>query len=180
MTLPASTLEALFEASLHALLQQEEELIAADVSERSMCGRLSLHMSALLHQYGLDGYFADVEYNRNHGRIKTIVDGNARVIPVTCDLILHSRGRLAQDNLIAVEMKKYRRPDAEKTSDRERLEALTRRDFERIHSGDGLTDPEHVAGYILGVFLQADRQDRRCLAEYFQNGTRVDTRVFGF
>ena len=66
------------------------------------------------------GYYTDVEYNRNQGGIKTIrktIRGQTEeIIPINCDLILHSRGEdIGQDNLIAIEMKKSNRPASEKT-----------------------------------------------------------------
>ena len=65
------------------------------------------------------GYYTDVEYNRNAGGIKTIrktIRGQQEeIIPINCDLILHSRGEnVDQDNLIAIEMKKSNAPSAEK------------------------------------------------------------------
>ena len=37
-------------------------------------------------------YYVDVEYNRNKGKIKTIIDDNENVININCYLIIHSRG----------------------------------------------------------------------------------------
>ena len=51
----------------------------------------------------------DTEYNRNGGSLKTIFDNerDLKVIKVTCDIIVHSRGKnIKQDNLICIEMKK--------------------------------------------------------------------------
>jgi hypothetical protein len=43
---------------------------------------------------GLYDYFVDAEYNRKQeGQLKTILNNQQRVINITCDLILHSRGR---------------------------------------------------------------------------------------
>lgn len=70
-----------------------------------------LHLHALIAKdKSFFNYFVDIEYNRNKGSIKTIkkttLGPNGQIIPINCDLILHSRGnRLEQDNLIALEMK---------------------------------------------------------------------------
>ena len=75
----------------------------------------------MLQSEGFEGYYTDVEYNRNRGNIKTVkktIKGpTEHIINVTCDLIMHSRGKHPeQDNLIAIEMKKSNRPTAEKKS----------------------------------------------------------------
>lgn len=45
----------------------------------------------------------DVEYNRNAGHIKSIINEEIKVIHITCDLIIHSRGENEQqDNLLAL------------------------------------------------------------------------------
>ncbi|MFM5371324.1 hypothetical protein ACET9U_16385 [Aeromonas veronii] len=103
-------LKDLFERSFHIFINADVESILANVNERNLCGRLSIHLSGLLNEYGLDNYFVDPEYNRKQdGRIKTILDENFEVVTINCDLILHSRGsRIEDDNLIAIEMKKSR------------------------------------------------------------------------
>jgi hypothetical protein len=167
-------LAKLFDASLAAFLAADFETILDGVSERNSCARLGVHMTALLPRFRLDSYLVDPEYNRNHGEIKTFLAGEGQVIQLTCDLILHSRGRdIARDNLIAVEMKKFDRPELEKAKDRERLVALTKPSYDGIYSKDGVTIPEHVCGYQLGVFMQIDRHRRQILLEFFQNGARI-------
>ena len=117
--------------SFNQFMESELENILAGVNERNLCGRLAIHMSELLPEYGLENYFVDPEYNRKQdGRIKTILDENFVVVTINCDLILHSRGRSVEgDNLIAIEMKKSNRPQEEKDNDRKRLRALTKSSF---------------------------------------------------
>src|ERR1700722_3623018 len=102
----------LFYCSFERFLVRERDNILNGVSERNLCQRLGFYLEAERTASGLDGYYVDAEYNRQrNGRIKTIIDDQAREISITYDLILHSRGEIVQrDNLIAIEMKKSDRP----------------------------------------------------------------------
>src|SRR5689334_6632657 len=110
----------LFESSFGEFLSRESANILTGISERSLCTRLSIYMDRLRQKLGLEKYFVDTEYNRNGGRIKTILDDQMREVVINCDLVLHSRGQVAKrDNLITIEMKKAGRPEEEKERDRE-------------------------------------------------------------
>src|SRR3546814_18128724 len=92
---------------------------------------------------GYDGYRADTEYNRKQGgQVTTILDETMHVVRITCDLILHSRGRVVErDNLIALEMKRLSHPESEKQKDRVRLTGPTKTSY-----ADGWTaDRQRVA-----------------------------------
>lgn len=106
------------------------------MSERNLCQRLSIPMEKLAHDAGFLEYRADLEYNRaNDGRSKTIAGENFETVTY-CDLTLHSRGRVAdQDNLIAIEMKRRSHPATEKHKDRVRLITLTREPYEGALAG---------------------------------------------
>ena len=94
-----------------------------------------------------------MEYNRNNGKIKTIKNSKEEIITINCDLIIHSRGEIIeQDNLLALEMKKSTAPKEEKLKDKERLMALTKDTFDDVWPFDGKTLPEHVCRYILGIY----------------------------
>ena len=114
-------LKEIFLISNKKFIREDRYLLDSRVSERSLCGALMLHLNRLMLQTeGFDGYYTDVEYNRNRGNIKTVkktVKGpEEQIINVTCDLIMHSRGEHPeQDNLIAIEMKKSNRSQAEKS-----------------------------------------------------------------
>ena len=104
-------LVSLFEEANLAFLQGEHSLFRTEVAERTLCGVLMLHIHDIIKEDdSYSGYYTDVEYNRNAGGIKTIrktIRGQQEeIIPINCDLILHSRGEnVDQDNLIAIEMK---------------------------------------------------------------------------
>ena len=85
-----------------------------------------------------------------------------QVIQISADLILHSRGNnVAEDSLIAVEMKKSGRPTKEKHADRNRLRAMTKGSYDGIWSNDRTTHPEHVCGYRLGVMWRSTERPER-------------------
>ena len=67
--------------------QKEKSNILSGVSERNLCGRLSIYLEMLLEKYGLENYYSDPEYNRKQNeRVKTILDENMEVVTINCDL----------------------------------------------------------------------------------------------
>ncbi len=153
-------------------LGREHDNIQADISERNLCGRLMLHLDAATEGFELREYFTDTEYNRNLGDPKRIRHNpeDAPVI-ITCDLILHGRGRLSPDNLIAIEMKKKKHSRASKDADRRRLEALTR---SRAAASRLSRSQDHVYGYQLGLFIELDTKRTAYLIEVYKVGAKVD------
>ena len=133
----------------------------------------------------LNGYYVDVEYNRNKGGIKTIRktirDTDEKIIPINCDLIVHSRGEcVEQDNLIAIEMKKSNRSMEEKNKDRERLIALTKDSFDDVWAFDGRNLPEHVCRYVLGVYYEINYNRKKITIEYYRKGKNVNQYTLDF
>ncbi|MDP1744588.1 MAG: hypothetical protein Q8L90_03360 [Bacteroidota bacterium] len=149
--------------------------ILDDVNERNLCGRLTIYLNDKVRENDIIGYYVDPEYNRmQDGRVKTILDEEYVVSNINCDLILHSRGGIiAQDNLLAIEMKKSNRPEEDKNNDRKRLRALTKESYDDIWSADGVTLPEHVCGYIFGIYMELNIGRRTCLFEYYRNGNKA-------
>lgn len=182
MSVNQDLIRSVFEKSMDLFFQYEVQEVLDGVNERNNCGRMSIYMQRMADKSGLTGYFADTEYNRKqNGKVKTILDDKTRIISINCDLLLHSRGQIvADDNLIAVEVKKHNTPIAEKEKDRIRLRALTKESYDGIWSNDGVTNPEHVCGYKLGIFVELDRIKRVCLLEYYRQGALFDTACRNF
>jgi hypothetical protein len=182
MPINPDLIREVFEQSIDLFFEHEVQEVLEGVNERNNCGRMSVYLQQVAHQQGLVKYFADTEYNRQQeGAVKTILDGQMKIVPINCDLLLHSRGQIvAEDNLIAVEVKKRDAPRGEKEKDRERLRALTKASYDSIWSNDGVTLPEHVCGYVLGVFVELDRVKRVCRFEYYRQGALFEecTRTF--
>lgn len=161
-------LSDLFESALKEFFTKEAINIQNGVSERNLCCRLAMILEPRARAAGLTDYFADCEYNRNYGRVKTIIDGEHRVILVTCDILLHSRGILEKDNLIAIEMKKSGRNPQETRDDHNRLKALTQPQFPYEGNPD-----RHVFGYEVGYFLEIDSEGRAYHLDKFVGGSNV-------
>ncbi|MEI7184930.1 hypothetical protein WCT96_16495 [Pectobacterium carotovorum] len=153
-------LDDIFFKALETFFAKERSNISNGVSERNLCARLARYIESEAEEIGLNGYYADVEYNRKqNGEVKTIIDGDFKVIRISCDLILHSRGEnIGRDNLIAIEMKKSERPEIEKINDINRLRAMTKKNHDDIWSFDGKTHPKHVCGYEKGHFIEIDNK----------------------
>lgn len=175
-------LDKIFKDSTDKFLAEEAENIINGVTERNLCGRLAIYLTDKLRKNKILNYYADTKYNRKqNGRVKTILDDELNVITIQCYLIVHSRGNnIQQDNLIAVEMKKSSRPELEKVNDRKRLRALTKENYDEIWSYDGVTLPEHVCGYILGIYMILDIAKQTCYFEYYQKGQKVGYRTQSF
>lgn len=169
----------LFEEANCNLLKIDGDLFATQVSERTLCGALMLHIHDLIKDdYNYNGYCVDVEYNRNKGGVKTIRktirNANEEIIKINCDIILHSRGnRIEQDNLLAIEMKKSTRTNIEKQKDKERLIALTKDTFDDIWAWNGRNLPEHVCRYVLGVYYEINYRRNEITIEYYRKGKKV-------
>ena len=169
-------LKALFLEANKQFLIDDVDLLDVNVSERALCGALMIHLNRLMvKDKSLEGYYTDVEYNRNRGNIKTIqktIRGpEEQIINVTCDLIMHSRGNhIEQDNLIAIEMKKSNASEEEKQKDKDRLKALTKDSFDDVWSFDGTTLPEHVCRYLIGIYYEINFSKRKIFLEYYKQG----------
>lgn len=170
-------LRKLFYESLDNFFVREAANIGAGIAERNLCARLAMILEPKAHESGLTDYFADPEYNRKYGRVKTILDENAVEVRINCDLLLHSRGQCADDNLIAVEMKKSERPVQEELDDCERLRTLTKPNYNDLVVLEGDLEEQHVCGYKLGYFLWIDAESRTYRLKEYSNGTFISEQV---
>ena len=122
-------LTALFKAAVDVFFQRESDNILSGVSERNLCGRLAMYLENNFAAQRITGnYFADTEYNRKqNGEVKTIINDEHKIIKISADVLVHSRGLESPDNLITIEMKKSDRSPVKKKNDRLRLRALTKK-----------------------------------------------------
>ena len=162
---------AFFEEANNRFISGNLELFSDNLCERTICGCLSQLLHEDLKKTSFSDYYVDVEYNRNNGKLKTILNGSLKVVTINCDLIIHSRRKnLYKDNLIALEMKKSERSEEEKKNDRERLIALTKTSYDDTYTVDGVTSPEHVCGYNLGIYYEINLRCDTILLEYYKEG----------
>jgi hypothetical protein len=167
----------IFDEAFAEFLERERANIINDISERNLCGRLMLYLDSSRHRHGFHDYYTDTEYNRNKGDIKRVIHDRDNSNIITCDLILHSRGRLPDDNLIAIEMKKKHHKKSTKNADRRRLIALTRTPAEIRQFADM---PDHVYDYKLGLFIELDTNAARYVIEVYERGKQVLEREAAF
>lgn len=148
------------------------DLLQTDVAESTLCGALKMRLEKYLLKDKINDYFVDLEYNRNKGKIKTIIADELTIVRIKCDFVLHSRGHNPkQDNLLALEMKKSYRSEDEKKSDRQRLIALTKSTYDHdVWSYDGRTFPEHVCRYIIGIYYEVDWENKQVIIDYYKCG----------
>lgn len=164
-------LKKVFLKANQRFLSHESDSILNNLSERALCARMMLYLIYELDKTPFRKYYVDVEYNRNKGKLKTILDGKENVVPITCDLIVHSRGQiLEQDNLLAIEMKKSTARQVQKDKDRDRLIILTKDSFDEVWSFDGRALPEHVCRYMLGVYYELNIASKLVLIEFYKKG----------
>jgi len=166
-------LTAFFRAVVDIFFQRESDNILTGVSERNLCGRLAMYLENNFSSHQLTGdYFADTEYNRKqNGEIKTIINDQEKVIKISADVLVHSRGLESPDNLITIEMKKSDRSPLKRYNDRLRLRALTKKN--EVWGWNG-TVPQHVSGYILGFYMELNHSTRTCLIEKYKGGDKID------
>ena len=109
--------------SLQQLYEKDYFNIRIGVSERNICARLAYHMETIMHESdNFRDFFADVEYNRkNDGTIKHSEGYKKVSLLMVSDLIVHKRN--ADNNLLAVEMKRWNNYDKRK-EDRDRLKSV--------------------------------------------------------
>jgi len=169
-------MEDIFWRANNNFLKKNSMLFETKVAERTLCGALMLELHDVLKNTEYSNYFVDVEYNRNSGGKlktyrKTIKGSSEEVVTINCDLIVHSRGtNCNQDNLIAIEMKKSTARARNKLKDRERLECLTKKPEDEVWSYGGEVFPEHVCGYLLGVYYEVNFRQEAILIEFYRRG----------
>lgn len=163
-------LKKLFKLANVDLINLDKDLFDTEVSERTLCGALMLHLHKRIKQTIYSNYHVDVEYNRNKGGslktiAKTVQGPNFDIIKINCDLIVHSRGKcIEQDNLIAIEM----------------IKCLTKDSFDDVWAFDGKSLPEHVCRYIIRVYYEINYNKRKIELEYYYKGELESTEIVIF
>lgn len=167
----------IFECANERFLNRNSSLFESRVSERTLCGALMLELHEVLKNTKYADYYTDVEYNRRAGKLKTIrktmYGPKEEIVPINCDLIVHSRGEKTNDNLIALEMKKSNTSRRARESDRIRLECLTKAPYGEVYSADGKALPEYVCGYKLGIYYEINYNRRQIRIEYYADGYAI-------
>ncbi len=163
-------LKELFNESIAIFFDAESKNIAGGTSEQNLCCRLAMIMENKMKEKGIQGYYADTEYNRmTYDKVKKIWVENQQK-KIYSDLIVHSRGEIPdEDNLIAIEMKKSTRPYLKRESDKHRLKSMTK------HG----TSLEYVCGYKIGFYIEIDIAKKSYNIEEFREGDSVGSCIRG-
>lgn len=166
----------IFDKASNIFLNKQKDLIFSGVNERSWYPYLIMYLKEILIERNICGYNSDSEYNKNLGKLKTVYDDvSLEVIPIVCDIIVHSRGKnLEQDNLICIEMKKSTARKESKNKDKRRLELLTKDSFDNVWSFDGKNLPEHVCRYKLGIYYEINKKKKQVYIEYYEKGKKFN------
>jgi hypothetical protein len=150
-----------FGEAFEDFLKAEARSIIGRVHEQNLCGQLAFRLESRKAEFGFAPYHVDPEYDRMlFDSVKKIFRGG-KLQDIRSDLVVHIQGNA--DNLIALEMKKVDRTNRgrqRREYDRQRLMAMTTPSEIGGH-------PEHVSGYVLGVFIELDPVRRAYLVEEF-------------
>lgn len=162
-------LDIFYKANQNFLIKNENSILHG-VSERSLCSLLSHEFADIIKKGKFSKYYSDVEYNRNGTEVKAIINDEFKIINVVCDLIIHSRGELQMDNLLALEMKKSLSKPADKQKDKERLIALTKKPYNNIYDYNSLVELKYVCDYKLGIYYEINIDKKSLILEIYSEG----------
>lgn len=148
-------LKEMFLEANRAFLENHVILIRRKISERCLCGALMYELNKQLEKKNLKKYYADIEFNRDEDNVKRIScksDDGVYSKRIFTDIIVHSRGEVSLDNLIALEMKKSTARREAKERDKNKLSLLTSSYFYK---------------YKLGVYYEINHKKRQILVEFY-------------
>lgn len=164
-------LKGMFWEANRAFLENHASLLKRELSERCLCGALMHELNKQLEKNGCNNYYADIEFNRaienTINNVKQLPDEEGTPKRVFPDIIVHSRGKVTPDNLLAIEMKKSTARKEAKERDKNRLSLLT---------------SSYPYKYKLGVYYEINNKRRQILVEFYKTGrkTSTDSRVIEY
>lgn len=160
-------LKWMFWEANRAFLENHASLLKRELSERCLCGALMYELNKQLEKNGCNNYYADIEFNRAFentiNNVKHLPDEEGTPKRVFPDIIVHSRGEVGLDNLIALEMKKSIASQEEKDDDKARLKHLT-----KLNTNTSFGSYE----YILGIYYEINLDKAEIKIEFFYDGNR--------
>ena len=165
------TVKGVFERAEEKFREDNSDILNGKLSERTLCGALMISLHDVLRKTVYSEYYVDVEFNRclsnNDNNIKCLKKIVTKAEPkrIFCDLIVHGRGKLHPDNLIALEMKKIQRNKTDA------VKGLIKHDTERL---EYLTSPNNKFGYVLGVYYEVNYWDKMIYIEYYHNEKNIE------
>ena len=159
-------LKAMFWAANRSFIENHASLLKSELSERCLCGVLMCELNKQLEKNAWENYYADIEFNKviknTIKNVKQLPDKEGTPKRVFTDIIVHSRGKVTPDNLLALEMKKNTARREAKESDKYRLSLLT---------------SSYPYKYKLGVYYEINHKKRQILVEFYQNGEKIEEKI---
>ena len=160
-------LKAMFLAANRSFIENHASLLKRELSERCLCGALMCELNKQLEKNACNNYYADIEFNRAFentiNNVKHLPDEEGTPKRVFPDIIVHSRGEVSLDNLIALEMKKSSANQEEIDDDKARLKHLT-----KLNTNTSFGSYE----YILGIYYEINLDKEEIKIEFFYDGNR--------
>ena len=160
-------LKAMFLAANRSFIENHASLLKRELSERCLCGALMCELNKQLEKNACNNYYADIEFNRAFentiNNIKHLPDEEGTPKRVFPFIIVHSRGEVSLDNLIALEMKKSSANQEEIDDDKARLKHLT-----KLNTNTSFGSYE----YILGIYYEINLDKEEIKIEFFYDGNR--------
>lgn len=157
-------LKAMFLAANRSFIENHASLLKRELSERCLCGALMCELNKQLEKNACNNYYADIEFNRAFenaiNNVKHLPDEEGTPKRVFPDIIVHSRGKVTPDNLLALEMKKSTARREAKERDKNRLSLLT---------------SSYPYKYKLGVYYEINNKRRQILVEFYKTGRKIST-----
>lgn len=157
-------LKAMFLAANRSFIENHASLLKRELSERCLCGALMCELNKQLEKNACNNYYADIEFNRAFentiNNVKHLPDEEGTPKRVFPDIIVHSRGKVTPDNLLALEMKKSTARREAKERDKNRLSLLT---------------SSYPYKYKLGVYYEINHKKRQILVEFYKTGRKIST-----
>lgn len=157
-------LKAMFLTANRSFIENHASLLKRELSERCLCGALMCELNRQLEKNACNNYYADIEFNRAFentiNNVKHLPDEEGITKRVFPDIIVHSRGKVTPDNLLALEMKKSTARREAKERDKNRLSLLT---------------SSYPYKYKLGVYYEINPKKRQILVEFYKTGRKIST-----
>lgn len=162
-------LKEMFLEANRSFIENHASLLKRELSERCLCGTLMCELNKQLEKNACNNYYADIEFNRAFentiNNVKHLPDEEGTTKRVFPDIIVHSRGKVTPDNLLAIEMKKSTARIEAKERDKNRLSLLT---------------SSYPYKYKLGVYYEINHKKQQILIEFYQNGKMVEVKTLDY
>lgn len=162
-------LKAMFLAANRSFIENHASLLKRELSERCLCGTLMCELNKQLEKNACNNYYADIEFNRAFentiNNVKHLLDEEGTTKRVFPDIIVHSRGKVTPDNLLAIEMKKSTARREAKERDKNRLSLLT---------------SSYPYKYKLGVYYEINFEEKQIIVEFYQDGENAEENILSY